>query len=152
MSHCSKLLKATLCVALAGLLSACSSNSALDYADAGTTALGIAQGATELNPVIGIAGDATAPVVSLIVKAGVREYMDSQGYSECHIDRTVNAGSVLGVTNNLLWLAGASTPVGLAAGAMAAVIYYAEQDCAVVRWTVILDPETGETTFGGWDE
>ena len=32
-----------------------------DYADAGTTALVIAQGGVEMNPVIGVAGNSAAP-------------------------------------------------------------------------------------------
>ena len=136
------MLRPTLAAAVLAL-SACS-NSALDYADAGTTALAISQGATELNPVVGIAGDAAAPVVALVVKAGVREYMAQNGYSECEIDRTVNSGSVFGLTNNLVWLAGGPTPIGLAVGGIAAIAYYEAQDCVTLYYDVIIDPATGD--------
>lgn len=126
-------------------LSACASNNAYDYADAGTTALAVAGGASEGNPLFSVAGNGAAPVVALVAKAGAREYMKSQGYSECEIDRAVNTSGVFGTANNLLVLAGASTPVGLLAGGMAAVVYYAEKDCAT--YTVIIDPKTGEKTY-----
>lgn len=126
-------------------LSACADLSAYDYTDAGTTALAVAQGASEANPLIGIAGDGAAPVVALVAKAGAREYMRSKGYSECEIDRTLNTSGVLGTVNNLLVVAGASGPIGLLAGGVAAVIYHSEHQCATV--TVIVDPRTGEKTY-----
>lgn len=127
-------------------LTACS-NTAIDYADAGSTAIGISQGLTEMNPVIGVAGDAAAPVVSLVVKAGVREFMLSQGYTLCEANRVVGAGSALGLGNNIAVLAGASNPVGLAVGAVSAVVYHQQQQCVVIYWDVILDPETGEIEY-----
>ena len=121
----------------------------IDAADSVTTAVAISQGFTEMNPVIGAVGDSAAPVVALVMKEGLREFLKSQGYSECEANKYVGTSSALGVGNNIAVLAGASGPVGLAAGALAAVVYYNSHNCAVVYYDVALDPETGEIEFLG---
>ena len=134
-------------LAVTGLMSltACGTTY-IDAADSITTAAFVSQGFTELNPVIGVAGDAAAPVVALVVKEGLRELLKSQGYSECEANRYVGSGSALGVANNLTLLAGGG-PASLAVGAFAAVVYYNTHNCVDVYYDVILDPTTGEITF-----
>jgi hypothetical protein len=53
-----------------------------DYADAGSTALAISEGATELNPVIGALGNDYAAPVSLVLTAGARYAIDEYAAPE----------------------------------------------------------------------
>jgi hypothetical protein len=64
--------------ALLTSLSACSSSPlrTADYADAASTAMVIASGGVELNPLLGALGDDLAAPLSLVVSAGARYAID----------------------------------------------------------------------------
>lgn len=110
-------------------LTACTSTP-IDLADAGTTAVAVAQGATEANPIVGIAGDAAAPVVSLAVKHVAKKALQKQGYSECVSEGLVGLGSAYGTGANIAVILGASTPVTLLAGIGAVMAYERSKDCS----------------------
>ena len=94
-----------------------------DYADAGTTALVIAQGGVEMNPVIGVAGNSAAPVVALVSKYALREGLPVvfPDMSQDNADTTMNAVGWLGACNNLMIMASSVTfPASLLGGAICA--------------------------------
>lgn len=93
----------------------------IDLADAGTTAVIIAQGGTELNPVIGIAGDNAAPLVALGLKAGAR-YMAEGTENEEAVSEAVDFAGSVGACNNLLQLAGVDLGVSLTVGVLCGLI------------------------------
>ena len=111
----------TLAILAALSVAACSSDApdlhAADYADAGSTALVIAQGGVEMNPIVGVAGDAAAPLVSLGLKYTLRNGLPyvldmTQGQA----DATADMAGWLGACNNIAVLAGASFPASLIPG------------------------------------
>ena len=111
----------TIAAALA-LTGACSSTASLkpiDYADAGTTAAIIAQGGLETNPVIGVAGNAAAPVVALGVKYGLRAGLPALGMPQEQADAAIDLASWIGTCNNIAVLTGAAAfPASLGVGAL----------------------------------
>ena len=95
----------------------------VDYADAGTTAIAIATpGLIEGNPVIASAGPA-APLAALALKVGVKQAFVAGGMEVERANRLVETGSAFGFCNNTALLLGANTGVGLAVGAICAMIY-----------------------------
>lgn len=103
----------------------------LDYADAGTTALAINQGAVELNPVIGAAGDTAAPVVALgvkwVIRNGLAATVDTPEQVET-INRVMDVSGAIGACNNLAWLTGAEGHVTLLFGALCGGLYWFATD------------------------
>lgn len=106
---------------LAVFLSACSESSLVkeaDIADALSTAVVIADGAVETNKVIGVAGDAAAPLVAIGVKVGLREGLPLLGVPEEGADALVDAAGWIGAcANTALWLNLAAFPHTLWYGA-----------------------------------
>jgi len=108
-------------------MSACSSLRPADYADSATTAVSIANGATELNPVVGAAGDSAAPVMALGTKVVVRSLIDNSGLSEQEKENAHNIVSSVGwgaSCNNLAVIAGATGYAAPAIGLICAIISY----------------------------
>ena len=104
-------------IALAGV-AACTSPieiskpRAVDYADAGSTALFLTQGYVEANPIIGSAGNA-APVAALGMKVVARTLIDNSGASDdqkATMNKFMSATSVGATCNNLTLVAGAANP------------------------------------------
>lgn len=124
---------------LAVSISACSPERAplqtADYADALTTAVGVAQGATEANPVIGFAGDAAAPVVALGVKYGLRNGLPMAGVPQEGADAIVDAVGWIGACSNAALLASvAAFPTTLYYGAACgAVSLYTDRQAFTVQ-------------------
>ena len=114
------------------LVSACSDTALkpIDYADAGTTALIVAQGGVEANAVIGAAGNATAPIVSLGVKYGLRAGLPAAGFTEPQADALIDTASWIGTCNNIAVLTGAAAfPASLGFGAICgAASFYSDRD------------------------
>jgi hypothetical protein len=96
--------------------------SGADYADAGTTALGLARGAVEGNPLFAWSGSA-APVVGLAGKYGMKRALVAMGHTAEEADRKVGIGSALGTCNNLAVITGATGYGPLLVGAACAGIY-----------------------------
>jgi hypothetical protein len=94
----------------------------IDYADAGTTVIGLSRGLVEANPVVSWAGNA-APVVGLGMKLGMKHTLVGLGYSTEQADRSVSIGSALGTCNNIAALAGAAPAASIAIGVGCAVWY-----------------------------
>lgn len=112
-------------------LSACSSIKTItpvDYADAGTTAVGLSLGAQELNPVLAPFGPA-APIVGLVGKTGAKEFLKSRGYSQCEADKVIGRGSALGAGANTATLLGATMPSAILVGVGVALVYNAQKKC-----------------------
>jgi len=106
-------------IVLALTLSACSNGAKLqsgDYADAATTAVGVALGHTEVNPLLGAAPDAAIPVAALGFKYAVKAGMIEAGYPVEQANKTVNSVSWGAACHNLVILAGGPHPIGIAAG------------------------------------
>ena len=96
----------------------------IDLADAGTTAVIIAQGGVEMNPVIGVAGNAASPLVAIAVKSGLRYTMRGV-LPEGVADHSVDLGGYVGTCNNLAVLAGVATfPTSLIYGAACGLGYH----------------------------
>jgi hypothetical protein len=102
--------------ALALSLSACSTSPLrpADYADAASTAVAIAGGAVEMNPITSVLGDSMAAPVSLVASAGVRyaidEYAPPEDREAYH--RTFSTIKLAATCNNIGVLLGVE-PVGL---------------------------------------
>jgi hypothetical protein len=102
--------------ALALSLSACSTSPLrpADYADAASTAVAVAGGAVELNPITGALGNNMAAPVSLVASAGVRyaidEYAPPENRETYH--RTFSTIKLAATCNNLGVILGIE-PVGL---------------------------------------
>ena len=113
------MIKYPLLAALA-LTAACSNGSNLqvaDYADAGSTALVIAQGGVEMNPIVGVAGNSAAPIVSLGLKYTLRNGLPYiVDMTQEQADATADMAGWLGACNNIAVLAGASFPASLIPG------------------------------------
>lgn len=91
---------------------------AYDYFDAGTTAIAVAGGASEVNPFIGVAGDTASPLVALLVKLGLRNGLPIFGVPQEGADSLVDATSLLGgCANSALILGLAEFPATLVYGA-----------------------------------
>lgn len=108
-------------------LAACSAPRTADYADSATTAVAISQGATEANPVVGVAGDSAAPVVALGAKVVVRSLVDNSGLEQEQKDLVhdiLSAGGWGATCNNVAVYAGVSGPAAPALGLMCALIAY----------------------------
>lgn len=126
-----KTMKTITALAVATSLTACSGDVKLtraDYADAATTAVAVSQGFVEGNPVIGIAGDAAAPLVALGVKYAAKEIAIASGATPEQATRTVNAAGMLGTCNNVALLLGVTGAGPLLAGAFCAIVSYGEAD------------------------
>lgn len=135
-------------IAIAGTLSGCAEPghiTAIDAADAGTTAIGltILDGASELNPVVGILGDGGAPFVAMGIKYASKQWLIANGYTPCEADKRIGTASAFGTANNVVAILGASTPVGLAAGVIGAMIYNSKKQCYIEEtFTITVTPET----------
>ena len=111
----------------AASLAACSPPRAMDYADAGATALAIANGATEANPVVGFAGDAAAPVVALVAKVAVRSIIDAADITEPErkqAHHVMDATGAFAACNNIAAATSAAPNVSIPIGILCGVIYY----------------------------
>lgn len=123
-------------------LAACSGGQQLrgsDYFDAGTTALAIAGGATEASPLVGMAGDTAAPVVSLggkwIIRNGLPLIDVPQDAANAIAD---SAGMLGGCANLALVLNLAAFPATLGYGAFcaAASLYHDREIFSVTPETI----------------
>ena len=101
---------------------ACSSVKPIDLADAGTTAAVIAQGGTEMNPIIGAAGDAAAPVVAVGVKYALRNIAEEGSELDDALEYGTDIAGWVGTCNNLAVMAGVAFPSSLLVGAACAVV------------------------------
>lgn len=89
-----------------------------DYADAASTALGVAQGFGEANPIVAIGGDAAAPVVALGLKYALREALPAAGVPQDGADAIMDAVGWIGFCNNVALITGTVTfPASLGIGA-----------------------------------
>ena len=114
-------------IILALSLAACSAPRTADYADSVSTYAAISQGATELNPVVGAAGDSAAPVMALGTKVIVRSLIDNSGLSDQEKENAHNIVSSVGwgaSCNNLAVIAGATGYAAPAIGLVCAIISY----------------------------
>jgi uncharacterized lipoprotein len=92
-------------VLVAGLLSGCASSAKLtgaDYADSASTAaaLKLLDGATEGNPLVGIAGDSAAPVVGIGIKFAARQ-VAANSKNPCQNLKRIEIASTFGTANNV---------------------------------------------------
>lgn len=94
----------------------------IDLADAGTTAIGLASGLVEANPLASWAGDG-APIVVIGLKYLAKRILIASGVSKKDADYRVGIGSAFGVGNNIAILVAGTNPIGLVAGAFGATIY-----------------------------
>jgi len=86
-----------------------------EVGDAVTTAVGLASGAAELNPILSGAGDA-APIVSLVAKQAVKAAMIHNGYEPETVNSVSNSLSWGATCNNLVVIGGGAGGLSLAAG------------------------------------
>jgi len=117
-----KTLKSSLLIAVI-TLGGCSNFTSGELADAGTTALGVANGAAEANPLLAGTG-VMAPVVSLLAKQGAKELIIAQGYNREEVNRVSDSLSWLAACHNVVVLTGGLHPAGLFAGAICGLISY----------------------------
>jgi len=118
---------------------------AIDYADVGTTAIGLTvlDGISEANPVVGILGDGAAPFVAMGIKYASKKWLIANGYTPCEADKKVGTASAFGTANNIAVILGASTPVGIAAGVIGAMIYNSKKQCYIEEtFIVAITPDT----------
>lgn len=100
-------------------------------ADAATTYAALADGGSELNPLIGWSGDPVVTVLTaLAVKQGAKYGLEGLGYSHCRADRLVEIAGWFGAGWNVPMLiakaasATVAWPVTLATGGASAFAYY----------------------------
>ena len=93
-----------------------------DAADVGSTAAGMAAGATEMNPMLSWAGPA-APLVAMPLKYGAKKGLARSGMTNAQANVTVETGSALGACANIATLAGIQPVAALATGAFCAIAY-----------------------------
>ena len=111
----------TLAAALA--VSGCSLRP-VDYADSASTAVAIAQGAAEANPIIGAAGDGMAAPISLALTAGMRYAIEEHAPEEKRAEYHQHLTSVkwFATCNNIAVIASVAPPapilIGAACGAL----------------------------------
>ena len=120
-------MKYILVIVFAFSMSACSTLRPADYADSTTTAAAIANGATEVNPIIGAAGDNAAPFVALGGKVVVRSLINNSGLSNQEKENAQNIVSSAGwgaSCNNLAVFAGATGYAAPAIGLVCALLSY----------------------------
>ena len=86
-----------------------------ELADAATTAVVLADGGVELNPVLSWAGDA-APVVSIAAKQGAKYLLVQQGYEQETVDNISNSLSWGAACHNVVIWTGGAHPPGIALG------------------------------------
>ena len=94
-----------------------------EIGDSVTTAIALADGAVELNPVISWAGDA-APIVSIVGKQVVKAALIESGYEAETVNSVSNSLSWGATCNNLVIIGGGTGGLGLAAGLI----------CVAVTW------------------
>ena len=90
------------------VLCACTNGAKLqsgDYADAGTTAIGLGLGFSEGNPLLASAGNAS-PVVGLGLKLGLKSLLIKNGYSPNVANARVNSVSLGAACANIVTIAG----------------------------------------------
>jgi hypothetical protein len=128
--------KLLIALAMVASLSACSSSPlrTADYADAASTALVIASGGVELNPLLGALGGDLAAPLSLVVSAGARyaidEFIPEERQGVYHHALTT---AKIAVTCNNLGVVFGFEPLGLlvvAIGCGAAYHYAATLDAS----------------------
>jgi hypothetical protein len=94
-----------------------------EYADAATTALGLARGAVEGNPLFAWSGSA-APIVGLAGKYAVKRLLVANGYTVAQADYNLGITSTLAACSNLAVItSGATLGAGLTVGAVCAGVY-----------------------------
>jgi hypothetical protein len=93
-----------------------------EYADAATTAVALARGLAEGNPLFAWSG-AAAPVVGLAGKFGMKHLLVANGFTVEQADYSLGITSTLAACSNVAVMAGAAAGAGLAAGAVCAVVY-----------------------------
>ena len=127
-----RLLVALLCLLL---LSGCAHKPGSgSIADSATTYAVLADGGSELNPIIGWSGDpAITALTALGVKQGGKYGLTSLGVEHCQAHRYVETGGWLGAGWNLAILSGAGPPGAIAAGILTATTYYRITDPAAER-------------------
>lgn len=96
-----------------------------DFADAGSTAVGLASGLVEANPIAAAAGNA-APLVLIPLKYGVKRVMVASGVTPARANWLVETAGTFATCNNLAALSGGVPPVAIGVGIICGVIY-AEQ-------------------------
>lgn len=96
-----------------------------DFADAGSTAVGLASGLVEANPIAAAAGNA-APLVLIPLKYGAKKVMVASGFTPARANWLVETAGTFATCNNLAALSGGVPPVAIGVGIICGVIY-AEQ-------------------------
>ena len=86
-----------------------------EVGDTVTTAVGLASGAAELNPILSGAGDA-APIVSLVAKQAVKAALIESGYEAETVNSISDSLSWGATCNNLVVIGGGAGGLSLAAG------------------------------------
>lgn len=96
-----------------------------DFADAGSTAVSLASGLVEVNPIAAAAGNA-APLALIPLKYGVKKVMVASGVTPARANWIVETAGTFATCNNLVALSGGVPPVAIGVGIICGVIY-AEQ-------------------------
>ena len=118
-----------LAIIAALFLAACGNGAKItagEIGDSVTTAIALADGAVELNPVISWAGDA-APIVSIVGKQVVKAALIESGYEAETVNSISDSLSWGATCNNLVVIGGGTGGLGLAAGLI----------CVAVTWEPI---------------
>lgn len=95
------------------------------YADAGTTAIALSSGYSEMNPILAPIGD---PVLTAVASIGLKQAfkagLESQGVSPSCAHNSVETVGMAAAGWNTALMAGASTGIGLPVAAVAGVAYW----------------------------
>lgn len=94
-----------------------------DGADAGTTAVAMATGATETNLIAASAGPLT-PVALIALKYGVKASLIKAGVAPRKANHSVETLSVLGAGANIITIAGGPLGLAIGGGLIWAVCYF----------------------------
>jgi hypothetical protein len=96
---------------------------AADVADIATTAVGLGQGAVEMNPLVAAAGPAN-PVALLALKFGVKAALIKSGVKPAVANHGIETASAFAACSNIMTIAGATMPTALLGGVICAVVYF----------------------------
>lgn len=93
-----------------------------DFADAGTTVVGLSMGFAEANPLLASAGPA-APLAALGVKYGLKYGLIKAGGNPDFVNRRVEAIGMLAACANIATISGAAAPPAILLGVGCGVAY-----------------------------
>lgn len=134
-------------ITMAAFFTGCTGQAELgagDYADAGTTAVGVSMGLTEANPIIGAAGNAAAPIVALGAKLIVKDALIQAGHDPKEVNRSMNNVSAGYACANVATIAAVALPAALLMGGACYVIAEEINPPEETSYYVVIDPRTGE--------